>query len=101
MLKITMMLGSFDKLLGESNMAQAIDVARIVEDAGLYGVAIGEHVSLSSSLEGYPYEGGLRYGDGGRKPYLEPVALHGSFAAATTRLILSNCILLAPLRPPL
>ena len=26
MLKITMMLGSFDKLLGESNVAQAIDV---------------------------------------------------------------------------
>ena len=74
MLKITMMLGSFDKLLGESNVAQAIDVARIVDQAGLYAIAIGEHVSLSASLEGYPYEGGLRYGDGGRKPYLEPVA---------------------------
>jgi probable F420-dependent oxidoreductase len=99
MLKITMMLGSFDRLLGEDNMAQAIDVARIVDEAGLYGIAIGEHVSLSSSLEGYPYEGGLRYGDAGRKSYLEPVALHGSFAAATTQVKLSNCILLAPLRP--
>jgi probable F420-dependent oxidoreductase len=99
MLKITMMLGSFDRLLGDSNMAQAIDVAKIVDDAGLYGIAIGEHVSLSSSLEGYPYEGGLRYGDQGRKPYLEPAVLHGGFAAATTRVTLSNCILLAPLRP--
>jgi probable F420-dependent oxidoreductase len=99
MLKITMMLGSFDRLLGESNMAQAIDVAKLVEQAGLYAVAIGEHVSLSSSLEGYPYAGGLRYGDGGRKPYLEPAVLHGAFAAATSRLILSNCIMLAPLRP--
>jgi probable F420-dependent oxidoreductase len=99
MLKITMMLGSFDRLLGESNMAQAIDVAKIVDDAGLYAIAIGEHVSLSSSLEGYPYEGGLRYGDQGRKPYLEPVALHGAFAAATKRVKLSNCVLLAPLRP--
>lgn len=99
MLKITMMLGSFDRLLGESNMAQAIDVAKIVDAAGLYGIAIGEHVSLSSSLEGYPYEGGLRYGDQGRKPYLEPAVLHGSFAAATSRVKLSNCILLAPLRP--
>jgi probable F420-dependent oxidoreductase len=99
MLKITMMLGSFDRLLGPANMAQAIDVAKIVDEAGLYGIAIGEHVSLSSSLEGYPYEGGLRYGDAGRKPYLEPVALHGAFAAATTRVKLSNCILLAPLRP--
>jgi probable F420-dependent oxidoreductase len=99
MLKITMMLGSFDRLLGESNMAQAIDIARIVEQAGLHGIAVGEHVALSSSLEGYPYAGGLRYGDGGRKPYLEPAVLHGAFAAATSRLILSNCILLAPLRP--
>ena len=99
MLKITMMLGSFDRLLGASNMAQAMDVAKIVDEAGLYGIAIGEHVALSSSLEGYPYEGGLRYGDAGRKPYLEPVALHGSFAAMTARVKLSHCILLAPLRP--
>jgi len=99
MLKITMMLGSFDRLLGEKNVAQAIDVAKIVDEAGLYAIAVGEHVSLSASLEGYPYEGGLRYGDAGRKPYLEPVALQGSFAAATTRVKLSNCVLLAPLRP--
>jgi probable F420-dependent oxidoreductase len=99
MLKITMMLGSFDRLLGESNMAQAIDVATIVDAAGLHAIAIGEHVSLSSSLEGYPYAGGLRYGDGGRKPYLEPAVLHGAFAAATSRVKLSNCVMLAPLRP--
>ena len=99
MLKITMMLGSFDRLLGEANMAQAIDVAKIVDNAGLHAIAIGEHVSLSSSLEGYPYAGGLRYGDAGRKPYLEPVALHGSFAAVTSRVKLSHCIMLATLRP--
>jgi len=98
-LKITMMLGSFDRLLGAANMAQAVDVARIIDEAGLHAVAIGEHIALSSSLEGYPYEGGLRYGDAGRKPYLEPVALHGGFAAATTRVKLSHCIMLAPLRP--
>jgi probable F420-dependent oxidoreductase len=80
-------------------MAQAIDVARIVEEAGLYAIATGEHVALSSSLQGYPYAGGLRYGDGGRKPYLEPAVLHGGFAAVTSRLKLSNCIMLAPLRP--
>ncbi len=99
MLKITMMLGSFDRLLGESNVAHAVDVARIIDEAGLYAIAIGEHVSLGSSLEGYPYQGGLRYGDGGRKPYLEPVALHGAFAAVTSRVKLSHCVLLAPLRP--
>lgn len=99
MLKLTMMLGSFDRLLGEHHLAKAIEVARIVDEAGLYGVAIGEHISLTSNLEGYPYAGGLRYGDAGRKPYLEPVTLHGAFAAVTSRVKLSNCILLAPLRP--
>jgi probable F420-dependent oxidoreductase len=99
MLKVTMMLGSFDRLLGEANLAQAIDVAKIVDAAGLHAIAIGEHVALSSSLEGYPYAGGLRYGDAGRKPYLEPVALHGSFAAVTSRVKLSHCIMLATLRP--
>jgi probable F420-dependent oxidoreductase len=99
MLKLTVMLGSFDRLLGASNVAQAVDVARVIDEAGLYAVAIGEHVSLTSDLEGYPYEGGLRYGDGGRKPYLEPVALHGCFAGATARVRLSHCIMLAPLRP--
>jgi alkanesulfonate monooxygenase SsuD/methylene tetrahydromethanopterin reductase-like flavin-dependent oxidoreductase (luciferase family) len=59
MLKITMMLGSFDKLLGESNMAQAIDVARIVDQAGLYAIAIGEHVSLTSSWNPWPFTGAL------------------------------------------
>jgi alkanesulfonate monooxygenase SsuD/methylene tetrahydromethanopterin reductase-like flavin-dependent oxidoreductase (luciferase family) len=53
----------------------------------------------SGGLEGYPYEGGLRYTDGGRKPYLQPVVLHGSFAAATVRVKLSHCVMLAPLRP--
>jgi probable F420-dependent oxidoreductase len=99
MLKITIMLGSFDRLLGDSNMAQAVDVAKIVDDAGLHAIAIGEHVSLSSSLGDYPYEGGLRNAEGGRKPYLEPVALHGAFAAVTSRLRLSNAVMLAPLRP--
>jgi len=78
MLKITMMLGSFDRLLGEANMAQAIDVARVVDETGLHAIAIGEHVSLTSAVEGYPYEGGLRYADGGKKPYLEPAVLHGA-----------------------
>ena len=58
-----MLLGSFDRLLGESTMAPAIDVARIVDEAGLYAIALGEHV-----------------------------ALHGSFAAATTRVKLSHCL---------
>jgi probable F420-dependent oxidoreductase len=93
MLKITLMIGHID------GTPRVVEIARLADQAGLYGVAIGEHVALSSALDGYPYAGGLGYGDAGRKPYLEPAVLHGAFAAVTSKIRLSNAVLLAPLRP--
>lgn len=93
MLRITIYIGHMD------GSARPIEIARMVERAGLYGVAIGEHVALGSDLENYPYEGGLAHGEGGRKPYLEPAVLHGAFAAVTSKIRLSHCVMLAPLRP--
>lgn len=93
MLKITLYIGHID------GTARPIEIARMAERAGLHGIALGEHVSLGSDLSNYPYAGGLAHGDAGRKPYLEPAVLHGSIAAVTSRLRLSNCIMLAPLRP--
>jgi probable F420-dependent oxidoreductase len=93
MLKITVYIGHMD------GSTRPVEIARMIEKAGLYGVAIGEHVALGSALEDYPYEGGLAYGEGGRKPYLEPAVLHGAFAAVTSKIRLSHCIMLAPLRP--
>lgn len=68
MLKLTMRLGSVARLPGENNLAKSIEVVRIVDGAVLCGAAIGERVLLTSNLEGYPYAGGPRYGDVGRKP---------------------------------
>jgi probable F420-dependent oxidoreductase len=93
MVKITLYIGHID------GTARPIDIARMAERAGLYGIALGEHVSLGSDLSNYPYAGGLAHGDAGRKPYLEPAVLHGAIAAVTSRIRLSNCIMLAPLRP--
>ncbi|MGB8365022.1 MAG: TIGR03619 family F420-dependent LLM class oxidoreductase [Rhizomicrobium sp.] len=93
MLKITLYIGH------EDDTTRPVEIARVVETAGLYGVAMGEHVSLGSDLTNYPYAGGLAYGDAGRKPYLEPSVLHGAIAAVTSKIRLSNCIMLAPLRP--
>ena len=93
MLKITIYIGHGD------DTPRHIEIAKMVEKAGLYGVAMGEHVALGSDLSNYPYAGGLAHGDAGRKPYLEPTVLHGAIAAVTSRIRLSNCILLAPLRP--
>jgi probable F420-dependent oxidoreductase len=71
----------------------------MADRAGLYGVAIGEHVALGSDLTNYPYAGGLSHGDAGRKPYLEPLVWQGAVAASTKNIRISNCVLLGPLRP--
>lgn len=93
MLRVTLNIGHID------GTARPIEIARMAERAGLYGVALGEHVSLGSDISNYPYAGGLAYGDAGRKPYLELAVLHGAIAAVTSRIRLTNCIMLAPLRP--
>jgi probable F420-dependent oxidoreductase len=93
MLKITLYVGHADET------ARPVEIAKMADRAGLYGIAIGEHVALGSDLTNYPYAGGLSYGDGGRKPYLEPAVLLGAMASVTSNIRLSNCVMLAPLRP--
>jgi probable F420-dependent oxidoreductase len=100
MLKVTAMLGRFDELPG-ADMAHAIDLARMADEAGLHGVAMGEHLALGVNMTNYPYAGGLRHPEANRTPYLEPITLLGSFAAVTSHVRLSTCVLLAPLRPAL
>jgi probable F420-dependent oxidoreductase len=98
MVKITLMCGRFNELPG-GDMAQAFDLARMAEETGLHGVALGEHVALGTQLDHYPYAGGLRHPEGAKIDYLEPVAFLGGVAAVTSRVRLSNSIMLAPLRP--
>jgi probable F420-dependent oxidoreductase len=93
MLKITLYIGHID------HTARPVEIAGMADRAGLYGIALGEHVALGTDLSNYPYAGGLAHGDAGRKPYLEPAVLHGAIAAVTSQIRLSNCIMLAPLRP--
>lgn len=93
MLKVTLYIGHAD------DTARPVEIARMADQAGLHGIAVGEHVALGSNLDNYPYEGGLAHGDAGRKPYLEPAVLNGAIAAVTSRIRITNCIMLAPLRP--
>jgi len=93
MLKLTLYIGHADET------ARPVAIAQMADRAGLYGVAIGEHVSLGADLTNYPYAGGLSHGDAGRKPYLEPLVWQGAVAASTKQIRISNCILLGPLRP--
>lgn len=93
MLKIVLYIGHID------HTARPVEIAKMADRAGLYGIALGEHVALGTDLSNYPYAGGLAYGDAGRKPYLEPAVLNGAIAAVTSKIRLSNCVMLAPLRP--
>jgi probable F420-dependent oxidoreductase len=93
MIKLTLYIGHADET------ARPVAIAQMADRAGLYGVAIGEHVALGSDLTNYPYEGGLSHGDAGRKPYLEPLVWQGAVASSTKNIRISNCILLGPLRP--
>ncbi|MGE3690090.1 MAG: TIGR03619 family F420-dependent LLM class oxidoreductase [Novosphingobium sp.] len=93
MLRISLYIGHAD------DTARPVEIARMADKAGLYSVAVGEHVSLGSDVSKYPYAGGLQYGDAGRKPYLEPAVLNGAIAAVTSQIRISNCVMLAPLRP--
>jgi probable F420-dependent oxidoreductase len=99
-LKVTAMLGRFDEL-PHGDQAQAIDLARLADEAGLHAIALGEHLALGTRLENYPYEGGLRHPEAHLTPYLEPISVLSAAAAVTSNVRLSNCILLAPLRPAL
>ena len=93
MLKLTLYIGHADET------ARPVEIAQMADKAGIYGVAVGEHVSLGADLANYPYAGGLSHGDAGRKPYLEPLVWQGAVAASTKQIRISNCILLGPLRP--
>lgn len=93
MLKLTLYIGHADET------SRPVAIAQMADKAGIYGVAVGEHVSLGADLANYPYAGGLSHGDAGRKPYLEPLIWQGAVAASTKRIRISNCILLGPLRP--
>ena len=69
-------LGSTHELPGR-DQTQIIGLAKMANDNGQYSVALGEHVSLGTSLENYPYKGGLHHPEAGATPYVEPIATMG------------------------
>lgn len=100
MLKVTVMLGRLHELPG-GDERNSIELVRMIDEAGLHGVALGEHLALGSRLDRYPYEGGLRHPEASQSPYFEPMTMLSAFSSVTSRIRLSTSILLAPLRPAL
>ena len=81
------------------DVKRLVGIAKLADAAGFRGVAFGEHISLGSDLSSYPYAGGLARSEAAWTPWFEPAVVHGAIAAVTSRVRISNCILLAPLRP--
>ncbi len=82
--------------LPAGNQRQIVDLAAIVEDAGLYGVQLGDHLLIGSRLDRYPYG---KYRHEIESPWLEPISVLSAVAARTFRIRLSMSVLIAPLRP--
>jgi probable F420-dependent oxidoreductase len=68
----------------------------MVEDAGLYGIQMGDHVVMGTHTEKYPY-GTFRHEI--ECPWLEPIATLSAIAAVTSTIRLSMSVILTPLRP--
>jgi probable F420-dependent oxidoreductase len=74
-----------------------IDVARLADEAGLYGLHIGEHVVMGGHTDAYPY-GEFQHQP--ETPWFDAIAALAAVAAVTHRLRLSTGVLLTALRAP-
>lgn len=95
MLKVSFFPSRFHELPG-GDMSLCTELAWMADDAGLYGVQLGDHLIVGNRRDRYPY-GTYRHEED--CPWLEPVATLSAMAAVTTRIRLSMGVLLSPLRP--
>lgn len=95
MLKISFFPSRFHELPG-GEMHGCIDLAKMADDAGLYGIQLGDHLIVGNRRDRYPYG---TYRHEADCPWLEPITTLSAMAAVTTRIRLSMGVLLSPLRP--
>jgi probable F420-dependent oxidoreductase len=82
---------------GGAPWSALVDLAVQVEQAGLDGVSVVDHVVMGSNLDRYPYGS---FPGGPDAPWLEPLTVLAAIGGATSRVQLATGILIAPLRPP-
>jgi probable F420-dependent oxidoreductase len=79
-----------------SDPATVIELARRAEAAGFGAVSLSDHVVMGARTDRYPW-GEFVFPP--EAPWNEPLTLLTAIAAATTRIQLTNGILIVPLRP--
>ena len=100
-MKVGLMPAGVARMFGD--LRSVIDLAQIVEDAGLDEFLLGDHVVMGDRLDRYPY-GVFGYGAdlppiGPDEPWLEVMTTLSVIAGVTSRIRLVPGVLLAPLRP--
>jgi probable F420-dependent oxidoreductase len=75
-----------------------LDLARMVDDAGIDQIVLTDHVVLGTKLDAHAALGGP-FPYPSDEPYPEPLVTLAAIAAVTTRVRLSTGVLIAPLRP--
>jgi probable F420-dependent oxidoreductase len=79
------------------DLSDLLRVARVADEAGLYGVHFGEHIVMGRNLDSYPHGTYLHKSD---TPWLDAVAAMSAVGAVTKTLRVSAGVMLTVLRPP-
>ncbi|WP_409329684.1 TIGR03619 family F420-dependent LLM class oxidoreductase [Trujillonella humicola] len=93
---LTVGLPNYGSYLGERPWRTLLDLAAAVEEAGLDGVSVVDHVVMGSRVEAYPYG---RFPGGPHAPWLEPLTVLAAVGGVTERVELATAVLVSPLRP--
>ena len=79
-----------------SDARQLVDLACRIEDVGLSGIVLADHVVMGSTTEQYPWG---EFPVPSDTPFFEPLTLLAAIASRTRRIRVSSGIVIAPLRP--
>ncbi|HUP75175.1 MAG TPA: TIGR03619 family F420-dependent LLM class oxidoreductase [Acidimicrobiales bacterium] len=93
---LSLTLPTFGSSVPADQWHRLLDLARVVDEAGVDRVLLTDHVVMGGHLDRYPF-GEFHFQPD--VPWLEPLSTIAAIAAVTRRVRMSTKILIAPLRP--
>jgi probable F420-dependent oxidoreductase len=93
-MKISIFLNRLHQAFGQ-HLAAYVDVARMIDEAGLYSVHLGDHLVMGEALHRYPYGA---FPVEREAAWMEPLTTLAAISSATKALRLSTGVVIVPLR---
>jgi probable F420-dependent oxidoreductase len=93
-MKISIFLNRLHQAFGQ-HLAAYVEVARMIDEAGLYSVHLGDHLVMGEALHRYPYG---TFPVEREAAWMEPLTTLAAISSATKTLRLSTGIVIVPLR---